>query len=131
MHRAFDKLTQNYNAYFVEALDGFCTLRTLNPAAAASAVSAQRKADMTKLGALVALMFIGGWKPGRIDPLFLHFLIHDRNFHCLTQNLVEDWHPSLALTIKQWIEVGPNGDIRPFESHLLSYHDIHVSDSSY
>lgn len=126
MHRAFQKFTQNHNAYFVEALDDFCTLRSQNPAAAASAVSVQRKTDMKKLGALVALMIVGGWKPGRIDPLFIYLLVHDFDFHSLTPDLVEDWHPALARLIKNWIQVGPEGDIRSFESHLLSYHDIQV-----
>ena len=131
MQRTFEKLTANRNAYFAEALDDFCTLRTQNPAAAAAAISIQRKADMTKLGALVALMIIGGWTPGALDPLFVYFLVHECNFDCLTPEIVEEWHPELALMIKRWIQVGPNGDITPFESHLMSYHEIQVSPSTH
>ena len=126
MHRAFEKLTVNHAAYFSEALGTFCTLRTQNPAAAAAAISAQRKVDMATLGALVALMIIGGWRPGSLEPLFIYFLVYDSNFDCLTPEVVEEWHPELARLIRRWIEVGPDGDITPFESHLVSYHEIQV-----
>lgn len=120
-----------HNAFFAEALDNFCTLRIQNPAAAASAVSTQRLKDMKKLGALVGLMVLGCLKPGRIEPLFIHYLVHDCNFHSLTQELVADWHPDLANLIKRWIQTGPSGDIHPFESHLMSYHDIQVRDPGF
>ena len=127
MYRAFEKLTANHAAYFSEALGSFCTLRTQNPAAAAAAISSQRKEDMMTLGALVALMIIGGWRPGSLEPLFVYFLVYDCNFECLTPEIVEEWHPELAHMIRRWIQVGPSGDITPFESHLVSYHEIQVS----
>ena len=131
MQRAFQKLTANPNVYFAEALDNFCTLRTQNPAAAAAAISSQRKTDMTKLGALVALMIIGGWTPGSLEPLFVYFLVYECNFDCLTPEIVEEWHPQLARMIKQWIQVGPEGDITPFGGHLMSYHEMQVSLSTH
>lgn len=131
MHHAFEKFTANHAAYFSEALGSFCTLRTQNlaAAAAAAAISAQRKADMMALGALVALTIIGGRRPGSLEPLFIYFLVYECDFNCLTQEVVEEWHPELAHMIKRWIQVGYNGDITPFESHLVSYHEIQVSRS--
>lgn len=127
MFRAFERFTANRAAYFSDALGTFCTLRAQNPAAAAAAISAQRKADMMALGALVALMITGGWRPGSLEPLFIYFLVYDCNFDCLTPDIVEEWHPDLAHLIRRWIQVGPDGNITPFEGHLISYHEIQVS----
>ena len=126
MHRAFQKHTENFNTFFVEGMDGFCTLRTQNPASASRAVSEDRKRSMMTLGALSGLMIIEGMKPGPLEPLFIQLLAHEGDFQSLTPELVEVWHPDLARTIKDWKRTGADGDISPFEAHLMSYHDIQV-----
>ena len=90
MFHAFSKFTANESAFFTDSLDNYCVLRTISPAAAARAVSDQRRTDMLKLGALTALMLLGGWKPGQLDPLFVHYVLYACDFHCLTPDT--SWH---------------------------------------
>lgn len=123
---AFSKLTANHSAYFSESIDKSCVLRALSPTVAAGVVSDQRRRDMSRLGALSGLMIIGGWKSGPLSPLFIYFLLYSCDFHCLTSDLVEEWHPGLACLITEWIEMGHTGDLTPFQSHLASYHDLQV-----
>ena len=127
MYCAFTKLTTGESAFFSDAPDNYCVLRCMNPAAAARAVSGLRKHDMKRLGALTALFVISGRMPGRLNPPFINFLCYGCDFHSLTPEIIQDWLPGLYSIVRRWIEVGPTGELGPFQSHLASYHDIQVS----
>ena len=61
-----------------------------------------------------------------LDPLALHFFTHDCNIHTIHPTLLTDWHPTFKQVISNWIDLGPNRDPGPFQSHFVSYHDLQV-----
>jgi hypothetical protein len=86
---------------------------------------------MKAFGAICALMLIHGICPEPINPLILHFIIHDCNFDSLHHALIQEWHSTLFVLIKTWLETGPEGSLEPFRGHFASYHDLDVHYSSY
>jgi hypothetical protein len=62
-----------------------------------------------------------------LDPVFLHFLIHNSDFASIHPTILAQWHPELKQTITAWLETGPLGDITQFQGHFSTYHDMQVS----
>lgn len=82
---------------------------------------------MAVLGAATALCLINGMSTPPLDPVFLHFLIHNCELDSINPAFLGEWHPDLKRTIQDWISLGPDGDPSPFQMHFATYHDLQVS----
>ena len=53
----------------------------------------------------------------------LHFAIHKCNLHSIHTGILGEWHPDFKQTLTNWIDMGPAGDLMPFQSHFVTFHD--------
>ena len=112
--------------WFSSTVDGYATLATSLTLATLWHVPAAWKLDMVVLGVTVALCLIHGISAVLLDPLALHLFTHDCNIHAIHPTLLTDWHLTFKQVISDWINLGPNGDPGPFQSHFASNHDLQV-----
>jgi hypothetical protein len=89
-------------------------------------VPASRKRNMMILGAITAFSIINGISFHPIDPILLHFFIHDCDINSIRPEFLAEWHPDLKKTITDWIALGPYDNPAPFQAHFAVYHDIQV-----
>lgn len=94
--------------------------------AVAGDIPTERLIKLTQLGALSALLLIHGIAPGRLDPVFLHYLIYDCNLEAVHPSFLGEWHPDIRGQLMQWIAAGSEGNIDQFQGHFATYHDIPV-----
>jgi hypothetical protein len=81
---------------------------------------------MAILGAATALSIINGILIHPIDPVLLHYFVHECDINSIHPALLAEWHPELKKTISDWIALGYNGNPAPFQGHFASYHDLQV-----
>jgi hypothetical protein len=130
IHAAFNSFQRNsaeMALWFIPHADGHSMLATTHSMSTAAFVPASRKRSLAILRALSALLLLHGLAPTPLDPVLLHFFVHECNLHSIHPQFLSEWHPELCHTIKEWIRIGPSGDVRPFESHFCTYHDSTVS----
>jgi hypothetical protein len=127
IHNLFANFQNHRDEWFTPRSDGFYTLSTTTLALSPEFVSDSRQRNLAVLGAATALLLIRGLPTVPLDPVFLHFLIHDCDLHSIHPSILGEWHPTLKQTISSWIDLGPNGDLSPFSQHFTIIHDIHVS----
>lgn len=126
IHAAFKLFEGSTAQWFTPRADDFFTPATSHSMATSRYVTAARLADLTILGALTALLLIHGIAPGRLDPVFLQYLVYDCDIEAVHSTFLGEWHPSIRQTIMQWLAVGPDGDISDFQAHFATYHDLPV-----
>ena len=107
--------------------DGHCALSTSHTLSSARFVSTERKKNMAVLGAAIALCLIRGMSTTPLDPVVIHFFIHDCDIHSINPAILGEWHPRLKQTISDWLSLGPRGDPAPFQEHFATFHDLQVS----
>lgn len=61
-----------------------------------------------------------------LDPVLLHYFVHDCDLNSIHADIMEEWHPELKQTISNWLSLGPDDDISGFRDHLATYHDKQV-----
>ncbi|TDL14092.1 hypothetical protein BD410DRAFT_846356 [Rickenella mellea] len=123
---AFSTYCQNPSQWFNMRSDDFATLRTIHSISSAQYIPSQRIMQLKKLGALCGLMLISAQTPSPLDPSVFQFIVNDCNLHSLHQGFVAEWHPELRATIRSWLEIGHEGDVRHFQAHFATYHDLDV-----
>jgi len=82
---------------------------------------------MGVLGAATALCIINGISINPIDPVLLHYFVHNCDINSIYPALLAEWHPELKKTISDWINLGPDGDLGPFQAHFATHNDIQVA----
>ena len=122
----FQKFKVQDAQWFTPTIDGYTPLATSLTLAALQHVPTTWKLNMAVLGMTVASCLICGISAAPLDPLALHFFTHDCNIQTIHPTLPTNWHPTLKQVISDWIDLGPNGDAGPFQSHFASYHDLQV-----
>ena len=127
LHNIFAHFLSRKDAWFTPRSDGFYTLSTTTHTLSGWCVSTSRLRSLAILGATTALWLLRGMPTIPLDPVFIHFLIHDCNLQSIHRGILGEWHPTLRQTISDWIDLGPNGDASPFENHFAIIHDIQVS----
>jgi len=61
-----------------------------------------------------------------LDPVLLHFFIHDCQLESIHLGILGEWHPDLKQTIQNWVNLSHDGDPIPFQMHFSTYHDLQV-----
>lgn len=107
--------------------DNLSTIATSHSLTSARYVSSRRKRNMSIFGAAAALSLIRGSSAGTLDPVLLHFLIHNCDLHSIHPGIVGEYHPALKQTIADWMALGPKGDPTPFQAHFAIFRDVQVS----
>lgn len=90
-------------------------------------ISDSRIEQVKFLGALSALLLIGGISPDPFNPLFFYLIVHDFNLRFLHRNIVSEWHPTLRHDLDGWLALGPTGDPTPYRSLFMSWLNMDVS----
>ena len=119
--RAFAEYQLVPNRFLTARLDGTYGLTTTPVAPLAASSSRQR--DFAIFGALVGLLIINGIAPTPLDPVLLHYFIHDCDFNSITPGLLSEWHHQFYSMIQRWRDTGSDGDISPFSFWLAAYAD--------
>ncbi|KAF8233991.1 hypothetical protein L208DRAFT_1377077 [Tricholoma matsutake] len=44
------------------------------------------------------------------------------------RSFVGEWHPETRAKVLQWLDIGSNGDITPFQNHLAAYNALEIRD---
>jgi hypothetical protein len=127
---AFATFIETEAQWLVEHANGFCSLAPTSTLSMRPLPDSRRRA-LHSFGALAALFLIHGFPPEPLDPLLLQYLLNGNNLHSLHPNLVQEWQPELYQTITDWLATGPDGDLAPFQSHLINYCGVQVSFQHY
>ena len=129
IHTILEQYRQSSGQWFAPREDGHSTLATSYPLAMAQCVPPSRLRNMAILGAVVAMSLVRGVSTIPLDPVLLHFFIHDCDLHSIHPGVLGEWHPALKQTISDWIALGPDGDANTpiFRNHFITHHDLQVS----
>jgi hypothetical protein len=73
------------------------------------------------------LLLIIGQCPTPLDPCILQYIVHGMDIHSLHPAFIGEWHPETRAKVLQWLDIGPAGDITPFQNHLAAYNALEVS----
>ena len=87
---AFAEYQSVPNCFLAAQLDGTYGLAT-TPVAPLAASSSHQK-DFAVFGALVRLLIVNGIAPTPLDPVLLHYFLHDCDFNSITPGLLSKWH---------------------------------------
>jgi hypothetical protein len=124
---AFESYRREHSQWFETREDGMASVKIVYPMSASRFIPQQRLLSLTKLGALCALLLIIGQCPSPLDPCILQYAIHGMNIHALHPAFVGEWHPETRAKVLQWLDIGSDGDITPFQNHLAAYNALEVS----
>jgi hypothetical protein len=132
IHTLLEQYRQRSSEWFTPRGDGHSTLTTSYPLAMAQFVPLLRIRNMAILGAAVAMSLVRGVSTTPLDPVLLHFFVHDCDLHSIHPGLLGEWHPTLKQTISDWVALGPDGDANTptFRNFFINYYDLQVSFSS-
>lgn len=123
----FEGYKRHSSEWFIAHANGHSTLAISHSLNSARFVSHSRKRSMAVLGAITALSLISGMSASPLDPVLLHFLLHNCDLHSIHPGILGEWHPDLKRSITDWINIGPDGDAAPFQAHFATYRDTQVS----
>ena len=129
IYTLLEQYRQSSGQWFALHEDGHSTLAISYPLAMAQCVPLSRLRNMAILGAAVAMSLVRGMSTIPLDPVLLHFFVHDCDLHSIHPGVLGEWHPKLKQTISDWIALGPDGDANTptLQNHFITYHDLQVS----
>lgn len=127
IHAAFRQYTDDPTRWFASCTGEFSTIAT-TAATIDEHISQDRLNDLGVLGALVALNLIHGYPTLPLNPLLIHYLLHDGDIESLTMQMVAKWFPGLKHLISHWLGMTHSDPLDPeiFTSHFSTYHDLQV-----
>ncbi|KAJ3899977.1 hypothetical protein F5879DRAFT_809975, partial [Lentinula edodes] len=95
--KVFRQFFEEHEGEFCTSLyDDYTTLQSAN-----LQISSDKHDELVLFGAATALALIYGHYPGRLNPLFLIYLLNDCNLSCLHRDLVSSYLPSICETLEQ------------------------------
>lgn len=122
----WQRFVQKRAQFFVECKEGFCTIWCLTSVAGAS-LSAVQKQEIRWFAVIAALLYINGHTPMPLSPAVILFIIYGTDLHCLTPAFIREWFVNLRKRLIDWITMGPEGDLQPFNAYFASFHDTEAS----
>ena len=87
------------------------------------AASLSHQRDFAIFGALAGLLIVNGIAPTPLDPVLLHYFVHDCDFNSITPAILSEWHQQFYSTIQRWQDLGHDGDVSSFGFWLATYAD--------
>lgn len=128
IHLAFDKYRKEPTKWFIPRSDAYSTIATSQSLSPHFDASVTRLESLSVLGALTGLMLVYGVAPTPLSPALVQFLLQGCDLQSLTPAFLQEWFPSLYLTLKDWISIGVSGEdsIDLFDSHFQLFHDFPV-----
>jgi hypothetical protein len=126
LYTAYQQFEKAAEQWFIPRANDRLTLATSLLMATAQYVSPAQLSDLNVLGAIIALLFIHGIAPGKLDPVVLQYFIYDCDLASVHSAFLREWHPSIHEMITHWIATGPDGNVEPFIGHFAAYLDISV-----
>ncbi|KAF7339232.1 hypothetical protein MVEN_02001000 [Mycena venus] len=112
-------------AWFHRGAGDFLTLRTMFPSSVP--VPAQRLTEAKRLGAICGLLMVFGQSPAPISPAIFQYIVHGGNLHSLPPSFISEWFSELRLQLLEFHAMGPDDDLTPFQSHLITYLNVEAS----
>ncbi|KDQ49089.1 hypothetical protein JAAARDRAFT_143923 [Jaapia argillacea MUCL 33604] len=107
--------------------DDYVSIATSLPLSCAGYLSRSQKLGLTCLGAVIGLMLLNGFITHPFDPVVIQYLIHGRDINSISKAFLAQWHPDIKQTICDFIDLGPNGNLAPFQPYFSTYFDIQVA----
>ena len=127
---AFQEFRDESTKWFLPRQDGHVTIASTPSTVPTSRSSARgpsaRGQSLATLGALTSLLIINGIAPVPLSPVLLHYFIHQSDLNAIHPSFLGNWYPDLRQLIQNWLAIGHTGDLTPFESHFITYHDMQV-----
>jgi len=130
IHTIFEEFLCKGGEWFTPRADGHSTLTITHTLSTARHIPHSRLRNLSVLGAITALCLIHGISPMPLDPVVLHFFIHDCDVASLHPDFIAEWHAEIKQIITAWLQTGSRGDISQFQQHFATYHDMQVSQVS-
>ncbi|KAF8157367.1 hypothetical protein K438DRAFT_1861757 [Mycena galopus ATCC 62051] len=125
---ALQRYLTEETSWFQRGEEEVLTLRTLFPVTSSSLlVPASRLLGFKRLGAICALHHIFGQSPDSISPAIFQYIIHRCNLDAITPAFTSEWFPELSHLLRTFLETSETGDLRPFQTHFVSFHGVEVS----
>ncbi|KAF7348848.1 hypothetical protein MVEN_01404800 [Mycena venus] len=90
-------------------------------------VPAQRLTEAKRLGAICGLLMVFGQSPAPISPAIFQYIVHGGNLHSLPPSFISEWFSELRLQLLEFHAMGPDDDLTPFQSHLITYLNVEAS----
>ncbi|KAG6905443.1 hypothetical protein DXG01_002693 [Tephrocybe rancida] len=129
IHRLLNQFIgeDNRSRYLAPCEGGHFTLRCIT--SFTSSVSPARLKEISRFGAVCALIYVRCQGVPPLSPALILFLLYDFDLRCLTPAFVGEWFPGLHKTVIDWLEMGPSGDPRTgqFMAHFSTYHNVEPS----
>ncbi|KAJ7456993.1 hypothetical protein FB451DRAFT_1142912 [Mycena latifolia] len=119
------RFTNEGTVWFKPGEGEIVTLQTLYPLS--SSVPPARLLGMQRLGSICGLIMINGQSFWPLSPAIFQYLIHDCNLHSLRPAFVGEWFPALRAQLLEFLSIGPEGDLSPFQPQLVTYLDVEAS----
>ena len=110
IHNILEEYQASVSRWFSQQEDECCSLATIYPLSMAQYIPDARKCDLSILGAAIAICLIRGMSAAPLDPVLLHFFIHECDLHSIHPGILGEWHPSLKQIVSDWIALGPSGN---------------------
>ena len=123
----FADYKRGHSEWFIEHADQLSTIAMSHSLMLSCFVLLIHKRCMSILSAISALSLLWGMSASPVDQVLLHFLIHGCNLHVIHVDILGEWHPIFKQTLFDWLNIGPEGDPTPFQSHFATFHDTQVS----
>ncbi|KAJ6600311.1 hypothetical protein DFH09DRAFT_1302798 [Mycena vulgaris] len=101
------------------------------PLRIAHTIPDDRLKEFRVFGALVALSLVSGKPPGPLTPALLQYVLNGCNLQALTPSFVASWNPELDRTARSLQAIGPDGNLAPFQSHIINYLNIQSAPLAY
>ncbi|KAF8184263.1 hypothetical protein K438DRAFT_1766360 [Mycena galopus ATCC 62051] len=120
VYTALNQFLMNAGKYCLATDEGRLSLGISMPLRLSSAITGHRLDDLRTFGALLALSLISGKGVGDISPALIQYALNDSNLDSLTPSFVAAWNPRLDREVRQLQAAGPQGDLLPFQSLIIS-----------
>lgn len=123
---AFSFFKASQGAWFLTRFDNRASIATTMSLSGSAFISPDRRQGLRVLGCLSALLLIYGIAPEPLSPAVFQLAANNFDLRSLTPEFVGEWFPSLRDLLEAWKSMGPEGDLAPFQSHFVTFHDMQV-----
>ncbi|KAJ7160827.1 hypothetical protein C8R46DRAFT_1223166 [Mycena filopes] len=125
-YTAFRCFTDSEGAWFLPRFDNRCSIAT-TMSHSVPGLGDARLEQLAVLGCIIGVLLIFGIAPEPLSPAVIQFAVNGCDLSSLTREFVREWHPDLVALLDRWDEIGPGGNVIPFQPFFASFMDLQVS----